>query len=203
MCEGQSLSLWVEDGVLQSQPIAINDMIHVRDDGALINDGGPATNSAVIIQPIVPHDGVVAVAYVARTTTQRPVAVNGAVVAQGLYPLRHADRLDIARRRLWISAEFAPLRTQYAPASHGADVRCCLTKSKLRAGQDIVICPGVPGTRCGVVYKAQAWDAVIQQNPQMKCPNCGYRPQESAWQPPPTKPRKEVLDGLLQLAARR
>lgn len=203
MREGQSLTLWVEDGVLQPQPVAINNTIQVRADGSLTADGSCAPDSAVIIQIIVPRDGVVAVAFVTQTTTQRLVAVNNVVVAQGLHPLRHTDQLDIAQQRLWISAEFAPLRTPYDPASHGADVRCCLTKTKLRAGQDIVICPGVPGTRCGVVYKAQAWDAVIQQNPQMKCPNCGYRPHESAWQPPPTKPRKEVLDGLLQLAARR
>ena len=159
---------------------------------------------SVIIQPrFSPRDGVVAVAHIAPSTTYGLVAVNGVVAARGLQLLRHADRLDVANRRFWISAESAPLRTQYAPASHGPDVRCCLTKTKLREGQEIVICPGVPGTRCGVFYKAQAWDAVIQQNPHMKCPNCGYRPTATAWQPPPTKPRKEIFDGLCQLIAHR
>ena len=107
MSEGQTVSLWTEDGALQSQPVAIDDMIYVRDDGSLNDDDSGTQGSAVIIQPIAPHDGVVAVAYVVRTTTQRPVAVNGAVQRAGLHPLRHADRLDIAGRRFWISAESA------------------------------------------------------------------------------------------------
>jgi hypothetical protein len=194
-----SILLWIEDDAMRPQPVAIANTIQVLADGTLAADGGSTQGSAVLIQPISPDDGVVAVAHVTPRTTYGLVAVNRIAVAPGLHPLRHADRLDIADRRFWISAEFAPQRTQYVPASHGADVRCYLTKAKLREGQDIVICPGFAGTRCGVIYTTQAWDAVIQQNPQMKCPNCGYRPTESAWQPPPATSHREILHGLCKL----
>lgn len=198
-----AVSLWSTSTTPGTDCRVLDSAARIGRDGALAADNDDASYPGVTIQAIVPHDGGIAVVFVNAQSSAELVALNGSPVRNGLHLLRHADRLDLAGRSFWVSAESSLRRTQYAADHHGAEVRCGLTKARLREGQAIVICPGVPGTPCGVVYKAQAWDAVITANPQMKCTHCGYRPGQSTWQPPIPKPRKGILDGLRQLTTRR
>ena len=187
----QQLSVLWQVESRQLQRLGIHGTVQLHADGSIATDCSPAQSIAVIIQPVVPQDLAIAVAHITSVSPAGLVAVNGVPAACGLHVLRHADRLDVADCRFWISAEFVPERTRYAPATHGVEVRCCLTQTRLCAGQDIVICPGVPGTCCGAVYTARAWDTLVEQNPRMKCPRCGYRPTTSVWQPPPAQLRGE------------
>jgi hypothetical protein len=194
--------VWMVDPEGESERETLTGAAVVNARGELTPPRGAAPRRGVTIQPIVPCDGIVAVALVNAAPATGVVTLNGSPAANGLHPLRHADRLEVAGRTLWIVAESDLLRVRYAADQHGPEVRCGLTKARLREGQEVVICPGVPGTPCGVVYGASAWDAVIQANPRMKCTRCGYRSGQAAWQPPVPKPRKELLDGLRQLALR-
>jgi hypothetical protein len=54
----------------------------------------------------------------------------------------------------------------------------------------------VPGTPCGRVYAAAAWETVVERNPLMKCMQCGYRPGRPAWRPPDPVARKDLIHGL-------
>ena len=110
----------------------------------------------------------------------------------GMHPLRHADSLQIGAAALWVSAEGTPDRTTYDPNLHGSDVFCARTKARLKVGDAIVICPGIPTVSCGLVYKATAW------TPQLACPRCKFDPQQAPWAPP----RHYLLEPSHDLIAR-
>lgn len=152
----------------------------------------------VVIHPLRGGSGAVAMLL---NRGRRAVAVNGVPVPSGMRLLWHADRLDVSGRTFWISAATSVEQGAYDPALHGDDVFCFLTKARLTAGQQITICPGVPGASCGVIYKAEAWEMAMHSANPMKCPNCGFRPGAAEWQPSQPRTRNSI-DGLLRLACK-
>lgn len=105
------------------------------------------------------------------------VRLAGARVAAGMHPVRHGDRLDLAGHELWVSTLCSGTEEPYGP-EHGPDRHCFRVKAKLKAGEPVVLCPGVPHAACGVLYKAAAWRTVPA------CSNCGHEPDAPAWAPP-------------------
>ncbi len=142
---------------------------------------------------------VVAVVLVPRQAVEK-VARNGIPLAPGLHELRHADRLDVHRETLWISAELSAEKTVYDPVKHPPDAFCFLTKARLNEGDSIAICSGTPETSCGVIYKEAAWDMAQESPTPFKCPNCGFDPVRAAWVPP-VKRANQSLEQLFQLVA--
>lgn len=189
----RSFTLWSGNGTNPPQPMGIDGTVRLPTDRPQ-PETAPA---AVTIQAVSPVEGIIGVLLVRPDAPG--VVLNASLVRHGIHPLRHGDRLDVGGRAYWFSADLSPVETTFDPDLHGADVRCCLTKARLRPGQAIVICPGVPGTKCGVIYRADAWAAVIQANRSMKCHNCGYRPGATHWEPPRPAAGRNRLDGLLQL----
>jgi hypothetical protein len=157
----------------------------------------PHVPTGVVIQPLHPVAGVIGALVVAVSSSRR-VSLNGIPLAAGIHLLRHADRVDVDQQTYWISTQATIEEATYDPALHGEEVFCFMTKARLAAGQPIKICPGVPGTDCGVIYKAAAWDMAMQSSTPLKCPSCGYRPGQAEWHPPVPKIRKSI-DGILQL----
>jgi hypothetical protein len=150
----------------------------------------------VTLQATEPLGGVIAVAYVGEAV-RYPIALNGVPLgASGMYTLQHTDRIDIAADSYWVSKNLSPLRVAFDPDQHEPNTRCCMTKARLEIGQDVVICPGCAGTPCNVVYKAAAWDAMLQSNPDMKCPSCGFRPSQPPWRPPSPRRKRSPLHEL-------
>ena len=130
------------------------------------------------------------------------VALNGIPLAEGMHTLRHADRVDAGTQSYWVAARQQVEEATYDAAVHGEDVFCFLTKARLRQGQAIKICPGTHATRCGVIYKSEAWDLAMHTASFAKCPHCGYRPHEAEWQPSPRSPKptdKKALHELLHV----
>lgn len=123
---------------------------------------------------------------------------NGVPLPGGVHLVRHKDRLDYGGETYWVAVEHEVRVTLYEPDVHGADVYCFVTKARLRAGEEIVICPGKPGATCGVIYKKPAWDMAREANARFRCPRCGFDPGAGDWQPAP--PRTSTLDQLFILA---
>ena len=199
------IALWIAAGVAEPQCREIHHAVQLRDgearrfDGADTVDTAVTDAGAVTLQIVDPLDGVLAVAYVGESSGGQ-VALNGVPLGSGMHPLRATDRLDVGADSYWLSEDLTPQRTRYDPDQHGPDARCCMTKARLQAGQDIVICPGRPGVPCAIIYKAAAWDAVMQSGRGMKCPNCGYQPQQAAWSPPAPRLRRKLFDEYYQFA---
>ena len=193
------IALWNAAGVAELQCQEIQDAVLLRDGAVRSLDGAEPNVGGVILQIVDPLDGVVAVVYVGASNG-RLVALNGVPLGSGMHPIRPTDRLDVATDSYWLSEDLTPQRTCYDPEQHGPDARCCMTKARLQAGQDIVICPGRPGSPCQVIYKAAAWDAVMQSSRGMKCPNCGYQPRQAAWSPPQPRLRRKSFDEFHQFA---
>jgi hypothetical protein len=191
----RTLTLWTAKHAAQLQRVPLEHQVQLIASTESCVDGEGMDAAAVTLQTVEPLDGVVAVVFVGHAVSA-DVVLNGACVSAGMYPIRPADRIDIGLDSYWVSEELVPQRTTYDPERHEPDARCAMTKARLQPGQEIVICPGRPGAPCKVIYKAAAWDAVIQSNREMKCPNCGYRPGEPVWRPPTPKLRKEFLDEL-------
>jgi hypothetical protein len=109
------------------------------------------------------------------------LARNGQLVAAGIEVLRHGDRLEIDDLRVWVSAAAVPIESTYDPALHGDEAFCARTRSRLRPGEPIVICPGTESTPCGALYKAEAWTVG------RRCHQCGRASGATAWKPPVCK----------------
>jgi hypothetical protein len=152
----------------------------------------PASYLTVIVQPIRSARGAIGVAIVPDWHV-RPAALNGIPLRAGLHLLHESDCLEVGATRYFVSAEVTAEDTFYDPAVHGEDIYCALTKARLVAGQPITICPGTPSARCGVLYKAEAWDLAMRQSkPSMQCTNCGYSTSAAEWVPPARKTRKKL-----------
>lgn len=120
------------------------------------------------------------------------IARNGQPLPAGVQVLRHGDRLDLGGLRVWVSATVAPVETAYDPALHGDEAFCARTRSRLRPGEPIVICPGTEAAPCQALYKAEAWALG------RRCHQCGRDPRAAAWRPP--VPEKENYRDLVRLA---
>jgi hypothetical protein len=123
------------------------------------------------------------------------VAIAGVPAGPGLHALRHADRVDLAGHPFWISADTEPVECGYDPTRHGEDQRCLRTKTRLVAGEAIVVCPGTPAAACGGLFKRAAW------RPTLRCHQCGHDPTARRWQPPRRGPGARLAE-LLALAKR-
>ncbi len=187
------IALWIAVGTAELECLEIRDPVVLRDGAACPLNGTDSVDGEVTLQVVQPLDGIVAVAYVG-TSNRRPVALNGVPLGCGMHAIHSTDRLDVGADAYWLSEDLTPQRTCYDPLQHGDDVRCCMTKARLHPGQDIVVCPGRLGVPCQVIYKAAAWDALIQSDRGMKCPSCGYEPQQAAWSPPEAPLRKKSFD---------
>lgn len=132
---------------------------------------------------------------------QSQIARNGVPLPSGAHLLRHADRLDYAGRTYWVAAVREVREVPYDAAVHGDDVYCYITKSRLRAGEPIVVCPGRPGAPCDAIYRKPAWEMALEANARFRCPRCRFEPAAGEWRP--TVPRPGRLEALLALAARR
>jgi hypothetical protein len=126
---------------------------------------------------------------------------NGVPLDSGMHTLEHGDEICVDGHVFWIAAEAQVEQAIYDPEQHGSDMSCYLTRAPILPGEDIVICPGLAGHSCGVVYKAQAWDLAMKSANPLRCRNCGFHPSDAVWNPPAPKSRS-CLDELLRLATR-
>ena len=187
------LALWVAKAAAQPQRFEVEKGARLRADAAPNFDWTGADPAAVMLQVVEPLDCVVAVAFVGEEMYDL-VALRGTPLGSGMYLVHPTDRIDVGADSYWLSEDLSPLRTTYDPERHERDARCCMTKARLKEGQDIVICPGLSGVPCNVIYKAAAWDAVTQAD--MKCHSCGYRAGQPQWRPPSPRLRREPLHEL-------
>lgn len=153
----------------------------------------------VLVAPIPQLGEHIAVALVAPHALG-DVSCNGRPLSAGLWPLRHADRLDVDGRSIWIAVETSVDEMRFDPATHGVDVHCFITKKRLAAGDEIAICPGTPGKSCGAIYALAAWRLAQKSTRPFKCPGCGYSPTKAVWQPQLPQPNK-TLEKLLNIIA--
>jgi hypothetical protein len=114
---------------------------------------------------------------------------NGSRLRPGLHALSHAHSIEFLDFTLWISAEGAPEEAMYDPERHEKEAYCYRTKARLRPGEPIVICPGVPEVPCGAPYKKAAWETGL------RCHVCGFDPSRPRWCPPP-RAKERSLDEL-------
>lgn len=187
------LSLWFATAAAEPQQVALGASAWLAH-GVRPSEACNAAETAVLLQPVMPLDGVIAVGFVGDTVDYL-VAVNGTPLNAGsMVGVKPADRIDIGIDSYWLSQDLSPRRTTYSRDQHGADARCCMTKARLKGGQQIVVCPGRPGSPCTVVYRADVWDALAQSR-EMRCPSCGFRPGQPSWRPPnPARKRKPRHD---------
>jgi len=157
-------------------------------------DGNPGETPRLI--PVNSSSGAAAALLVPPRSGS--VARNGVPLPGGVHLVRHKDRIDYRGKSYWVAVEHDVRVVLYEPDVHGADVYCFVTKARLRAGEEIVICPGRPGADCGVIYRRPAWDMARESNTRFRCPRCGFDPGAGDWQP--TLPRKSNISQLLDLA---
>ena len=128
------------------------------------------------------------------------VAVNRIHVPPGLHSLAHADRIDIADHHLFVSVENRIEFDKYDSDCHGSDVFCCITTTRITPDEEIVICPGTPGVKCGKICRSKAWRRLADNNKPQVCPGCSFNPAAPVWQPVIEQPRK-TLDALMEMIA--
>lgn len=181
------MQLWsLEQGALQSR--RANETVHLC--GPLAHATTPR------LMPVSSASGAAAallVPYSAGSITR-----NGVPLPAGVHLVRHKDRLDYGGESYWVAVEHEVRVASYDPDVHGADVYCFVTKARLRAGEEIVVCPGRPGAACGVIYRKPAWDMAREANARFRCPRCGFDPGAGDWEP--ALPRQSNLTQLFDLA---
>ena len=154
-------------------------------------DAARAAGRAPLIFPVPAQRGGIAMLLVPDGLDGR-LTRNGHRLAAGAHLIAHADGLAWEGLRVWVAREEAPTEAVYDPEVHGPDVFCARTRSRLRPGEPVVICPGTATTECGVLYRAAAWM-------NLRCHLCGFNPGGEAWSPPQRE--NGELDDLLRLAA--
>jgi len=192
------ITLWqIRDEKPRPEPLAQPAWLLASDD--TVRQQTERGEASVLVAPIPPLDAHVAVALVAPNSLS-DVTCNGRPLSAGLWALRHADRLDVDGRSVWIAVETSVDETQYDAATHGADVHCFITKKRLVAGDEIAICPGTPGKTCGAIYALAAWRLALKSTRPFRCPGCGFSPTKAVWQPQLPQPNK-TLEKLLDIIA--
>jgi hypothetical protein len=181
----------IVDGTPRPLPADAPLWLHVHEDIVeLLAEQGAASAVVTPIPPLGEHVAALLVADDCPSDITR----NGRPLSAGLWPLKHADRLEINGHALWIAVETAHDHDHYDPAVHGADVHCLYSKARLIPGDDIVVCP------CGAIYKLAAWQMAERAARRFKCPSCGYAPTAPRWQPTIPQPAR-TLDNLQALIA--
>ena len=147
----------------------------------------------VMLLPTRPTGSACGVALVPDACTGR-VLLNGVRLRPGMHVLRHADRIALDGRAVWLSIAATPDEVLFDPQVHGDPVFCHRTKARLKEGDPMVICRGTPEVDCGMMFAAAAWGAGLP------CHSCGAQPGDPGWTPPLPE-RGGSLVELLQLAA--
>ncbi len=147
----------------------------------------------VMLLPTKPKGRTCGVALVPDACTGR-VLLNGVRLRPGMHVLRHADRVALDGRAVWLAIVAAPDEVLFDPEVHGDPVYCHRTKARLKEGDAMVICRGTPEVDCGMMFTAAAWGAGIP------CHSCGAQPEDPGWTPPPSE-RAGSLAELLALVA--
>lgn len=191
----QSLLIWLRQDSAGLQSQQVTSPVWLGSAGLVQAGYLEAPSNSVLLQP-ANHVGAVGLLMFSCDSTH--VLLNGLPIAVGAHAVRHGDRIDVGDQTFWVSVDSHAEEVGYDPAIHGDDVFCFLTKARIVAGQMIKICPGTPGTSCGVIYKSDAWDMAFRSDTPMKCPNCGNSSERGRWQPPEQK-TKRSLDGIFQL----
>ena len=145
-----------------------------------------------MLLPTNPSGSACGVALVPDATTGH-VRLNGARLGPGLHVLRHADRVALDDRAVWLAVAATADEVAYDPEVHGSPVFCHRTKVRLEKGDAMVICRGTPEADCGLMFTAAAWNTGIP------CHSCGARPGDAGWMPPPAEHRGSLAE-LLGLA---
>lgn len=144
-----------------------------------------------MLLPTEPSGSECGVALVPDAATG-PVLLNGVRLGPGLHVLRHADRVALNGQGVWFAIQAAADEVLYDPEVHGDTEYCLRTKTRLKAGDPMVICRGTPKADCGMKFTAAAWSAGIP------CHSCGALPGDPGWVPPPSERRGTLIE-LLEL----
>lgn len=149
----------------------------------------------VIAMPIGPIAGAICAILVpdgmAGTVWKDRLPLRG-----GLYLLGPGTELKVRDQLYWIAADTTPEQTSYEPGTHGEDLCCHLTRAPLSPGEAIVVCPGLPGVACGLLYRATAWRTAVESG--LACPACGYRQRDEEVSPR-APARDDRLSSLLHM----
>jgi len=148
----------------------------------------PDSTVVLIPQPI--NGQGIAVLLVPDELT-RQLSLNNSVLAAGTHILCHASHICWNSLRLWVARTDSARETQYEPHTHGKEMFCARTRSRLIPNEPIVICPGTLTDPCGMIYKKSAWLDI-------KCHHCGFDPNQIAWSPP--QKGQSNINELTQLA---
>jgi len=128
-------------------------------------------------------------------TARVATAVNGSRVSAGMLLLHHGDRIDAGGNTYWVAASVTPREELYDPEVHDPDQFCFRTKIRFSPGDPVVLCPGPPGRRCGILYSKAAWATGLPCHAQ----SCQFDPKAPAWQPPRARAASSVA-ALLERA---
>lgn len=161
---------------------------------------GELADDTVQLQLVESFGDIRAVALVPPNLDQL-ISINGVPVSAGLHGLRHADQIHVGQQCFWISTATGVEEAVFDPEIHTEEF-CFLTKSRLQRGDAIILCPGTPGVTCEKIYKKNSWDMAMRSTTLAKCMNCGFTPNQSEWQPPQAKERRDH-DDILRLALQR
>ena len=165
--------------------------------------GDPSACNAALIAVDPVRSDAIAVVVVAEAGSGK-VRLQGNPLPVGMSAIRDRTRIDLIGESYWVSAECMPRQESYDPQRHGPDVRCFMTKARLRAAEPITICTGNAAAFCGTIYRRKAWLDLLAR-PGFRCPNCSCDPQAELWKPPAPVVRPPTflqLLGALQEARR-
>jgi hypothetical protein len=148
-------------------------------------------NAAVVLQQSINSLGIAALLVPDKLSGQ--LTLNGMFLAAGIHILHHGDEITRKDFRVWAAINDCVSETNYDPNIHGERVFCARTRNPLIAGQPIIICCGTPSNACGKIYSRSAWM-------DLKCPHCGFDPNQTGWTPPQKK--RGDIDELRKFAER-
>jgi hypothetical protein len=158
-------------------------------------DGEPrvARGDGVLLLPT--HDAApTSSALLVPQAFRQQASVNGVPLGPGVHLVEHADQLSIGNDVVyWIAQQLVPREQSYDPTIHGEDKFCARTKARINTADRIVICPGLPRRRCGLIYRVEAWAIGVA------CHGCKFDPSAPGWTPPPPALRSRINE-LLRIA---
>ncbi len=166
------VTLWYGDGGTEQ---VVGRIVGIAATGVAVQDPQDAAHHATVFAA---RRGRTVGALLVPADLGGGVTINGTPAGIGLHVLRHGDRIDMGGHPTWVSADTEPVETTYDPAQHGDDQRCLRTRTRLAAGEPIVVCPGTPTTPCAGMFKRTAW------RPTLRCHQCGFDPRARRWRPP-------------------
>lgn len=187
----KTIRLWTATGGAVPSVLASNGPCRLSPEGvdAAADPACWAGQAPLIVPMPTPHGGIALL--LVPDELSAVLTCNGHPLEAGAHAIAHADGLAWDDLRVWLARADSPTEAIYDPEVHGHDVACARTRSRLQAGEPVIICPGTATNECGVLYRAAAWMG-------MRCHLCGFDPRGPAWSPP--QKEKGELDDLLRLA---